>query len=319
MSITARPVGTRPFVPNRFWAMGCLLAGVAIFSLQDLIVKLISADYPVHQVMTIRSLVAMPLLLLMVGFEGRLRRLFPPRSSLLTLRGAINLFAYMTYYLGLASLPIATCVALYFTAPLFIVLLSVIVLKERVEARQWAAIFIGFVGVIILVRPGSALFQWSALLPVTAGVTYAASQIVARKVGQSEGPATMAAYSNGVFLLGASALALVFGGGSLATEANPSLAFLLRGWSWPDGADLLLMMACGLIAAAALTLLSEAYRSAPANRLAPLEYSALGWSIIYGWVFWRELPDAVGAVGIAVIIAAGLYVVSSDRRRPAQA
>jgi S-adenosylmethionine uptake transporter len=90
----------------------------------------------------------------------------------------------------------------------------------------------------------------------------------------------------------------------------------------PTLRDLLLMMSCGVIAAVALTLLSEAYRSAPANTVAPFEYSALAWSVLYGWMVWGELPDAIGWLGITIIIGAGLYVLyresvrSQSRTRP---
>lgn len=300
---------------GRFYAMGCLLVGIGIFSLQDLIIKLISGDYPVHQAMTIRSLVAMPLLFALVWAEGSLRRIASPQAPLLAARGLINLVSYTTYYLGLAALPLATCVTLYFTAPLFIIVLSVLLLREKVGPERWAAVLAGFFGVVVMVRPGGDLFEWAALLPVCAGMTYATAQVLTRRLGQSEGPALMAGYSNVIFLLGATTMAAIFGAGAFADEDHASLAFLLRGWTRPDAIDLLLMMSCGAIAAAALTLLAEAYRSAPANVVAPFEYSAVGWSILYGWMMWGELPDAAGFIGIAIIIGAGLYGLYREAAR----
>ena len=301
---------------TRFWAIGCLVLGVGIFSLQDLIIKLISADYPVHQAMTIRSLVAAPLLLLLVAADTGLRSLFSPQAPLLTVRGVINLVSYTSFYLGLAAIPLANCVALYFTAPLFITLLSAVALNERVGPRRWLAVAIGFLGVIVMLRPGSDLFEWAAFLPVCAGMAYATAQIMARRIGTAESPAVMAAYSNFVFLIGASMMAALFGRGAHAHEGHASLAFLLRGWTMPTSTDLLLMMSCGVIAAIALTLLSEAYRSAPANTVAPFEYSALPWSVLHGWAVWGDLPDAIGWLGIAIIIGAGLYVLYRESVRP---
>ena len=259
---------------SRFWAIGCLVLGVGIFSLQDLIVGLISADYPVHQAMTIRSLVAAPLLLAMVAAGTGLRRMVSPRAPLLTLRGLINLVSYTSFYLGLAALPLATCVIVFFTAPLFITLLSALALGERVGPRRWAAVAVGFVGVLVMLRPGSDLFEWAALLPICAGLTYGTAQVVARKIGTVESAAVMAAYSNFVFLIGALAMAALFGGGAFANEAHASLGFLLRGWTMPTSTELVLMMSCGIIAAVALTLLSEASRSAPANTVAPFGLGA---------------------------------------------
>ncbi len=118
----------------------CLIAGIAVFSVQDLILKKLSADYPLHQAMVLRSLTALPFLLLIVWwFDGRLSTITTPGWPKMLARGLLNFVAYTSYYLGLAALPMATTVALYFTAPLMITLLSALVLKEQVGARRWLA------------------------------------------------------------------------------------------------------------------------------------------------------------------------------------
>lgn len=298
---------------NRFWGIGCLVVGIGIFSLQDVIIKLISGAYPLHEVMVVRSFVAMPLLLAFVALDGGLRSMLSPRWPMLLLRGGLMFIAYFAYYLGLASLPLATSVSLYFASPLFITLLSVWLLGEHVGPRRWAAVLVGFIGVLIMVRPGSALFQWASLLPASAGLAYAMSQVTARKLGETESAAVMATYGNIVFLAVGILLALVFGGGAFADESDPSLAFLVRGWSWPTLFDLSLMLVCGLIAATGLVLLTEAYRATQANIVAPFEYTALAWAVLYGWLLWRETPDAIGWLGMAVIIGAGLHLLRRAR------
>jgi drug/metabolite transporter (DMT)-like permease len=292
----------------------CLVTGVAVFSLQDVIIKIVSSDYPVHQALVIRSLTALPLLLLLVALDGGLRTLASQRRGLLVGRGLIMFAAYLSYYLGLAALPIATCVALYFTAPLFITVLSVFVLGETVGARRWGAVIVGFVGVVIMVRPGTQFFNWAMLLPLFAGLAYAVAQVITRKLGAFERAATMSFFSNGVFLAGGALLAGIFGAGGFAAQEHASLAFLVRGWVWPTPYDFLLMAACGVVAAAGLTLLTHAYRVAPANTVAPFEYTGLVWGALYGWLVWRELPSATSWLGIAIIVAAGLYVLYRERQ-----
>ena len=147
------------------------MAGIAVFSVQDLILKLLSGAYPLHQAMVLRSLTALPLLLLLVHRDGGLGTLFTPNTRAMILRGGVMFLAYTSYYLALAALPMATTVALYFSAPLFITILSVVILKETVGPRRWVALFAGFAGVLIMVRPGGDLFDWAALLPVIAGLT----------------------------------------------------------------------------------------------------------------------------------------------------
>ena len=294
--------------------MAYLIVGIAIFSVQDLIIKLLSGDYPVHQAMTIRSITATPLLLLLVAYEGGLGAIVARRPGALALRGLIMFCAYTAYYLGLAAMPIATCVALFFTAPLFITILAMPLLGERVGPRRWMAVLVGFAGMLMMLRPNSDVFDWTSLLPVAAALCYGLSQIMARRLGTFDQASVMAFYGNCVFLVGGLVLSAIFGSGTFADEENRSLAFLLRGWVTPTLTDLLLMMACGVVAAAALFLLTHAYTIAEANTIAPFEYTALVWGVLYGWLFWNELPDSWTWVGIVVIMAAGLFILQRQKR-----
>lgn len=292
----------------------CLVAGIAVFSVQDLILKLLSGDYPLHQAMMLRSVAAVPCLLLIVrwfdgSFAGLLSRTWPAMLG----RGLLNFTAYTAYYLALAALPMATTVALYFTAPLLITVMSVVVLHEKVSARRWLAVLAGFGGVLLMVRPGGALFDWAALLPIFCGFAYAASMILARTMGTRDSAAAMAFWGNIAFLICAAALSLTFGWGGAGADLHPSLAFLTRGWVWPDLPDLAMMASCGVIAAIGLTLLTQAYRIAQSSIVAPFEFTFAFWGILWGWMFWGDLPDGPGWLGIAVIVAAGVYVLRGDR------
>lgn len=292
-----------------------LVAGIAVFSIQDLILKLLSGAYPLHQAMVLRSLTALPLLLLLVHRDGGLGTLITPGTRAMILRGVVMFLAYTSYYLALAALPMATTVALYFSAPLFITILSVVILGESVGPRRWVALFAGFAGVLIMVRPGGDLFDWAALLPVIAGLTYAISMISARRLGSSETAPALAFWGNAVFLVAAIAMSAVLGSGAWESDAHPSLAFLLRGWAMPTAFDLMLMMACGVIAAIGLTLLTQAYRVAESSVVTPFEYTGLLWSVIYGWIFWRDWPVLTDWIGIAIITGAGLYILWREARQ----
>lgn len=286
-----------------------LVAGVAVFSVQDLILKLISDSYPLHQAMVLRSLTALPFLLVLVAREGGLGSLVAPGWRRMVGRGFIMFLAYASYYLALAALPLATTVALYFSAPLMITVLSVLLLSERVGAARWVAVAAGFAGVLVMVRPGSDLFDWAALLPVVSGAAYAASMIFARTMGSRHGAAALAFWGNAVFLFCALVMSGLFGSGAYASEGHRSLAFLLRGWVMPTGFDLMLMMTCGVIAAAGLTLLTQAYRIAESNVVAPFEYTGMIWGVLWSWLVWQDWPDRTAWTGIAIIIGAGLVVL----------
>ena len=290
-----------------------LIAGIAVFGVQDLILKLLSGTYPLHQAMVLRSLTAVPFLLILVRLNGGLASLITPGLRGMIARGFVMFGAYTSYYLALAALPLATTVALYFAAPLFITLLSVLILHEKVGPLRWLAVGAGFVGVIIMVRPGSDLFDWAAPLAVLSGLTYGVSMVSARRMGITETAAALAFWGNAVFLFCALILSGIFGTGDFAGAGHKSIAFMTRGWVMPSGFDTLLMMTCGVIAAAGLTLLTQAYRISQSNVVAPFEYTALIWGVLYGWVFWADWPDTIGWIGIAIIVGAGLFVIWLER------
>lgn len=287
-----------------------LTLGIAIFSVQDVILKLLSGDYPLHQAMVIRSLTALPFHIGIVWwFDGTLSTITTPGWWKMLARGLLNFVAYTAYYLGLAYLPLADTIALFFTSPLFITLTAVLVLRERASMASIVAVAAGFAGVLLVVKPGGGGFDLAALLPILGALGYALSMIAAGRLGRTESAAAMAFWGNVCFLLCALVLSAIFGSGAYAGASHPSLAFLTRGWVTPPVPDLLLMASCGFIAAIGLTLLTYAYRVAPSATVAPFEYSFMFWGLLWGWLFWDNIPDSLAWVGIAVIIGAGLVVV----------
>ena len=301
-------------VAQNLRAIGLLVAGIALFSVQDLILKLLSGDYPLSQALVFRSITAAPLMFLLVHFDGGLKTLTTPGMARMIGRGFVVFAPYTLYYLALAALPIATVVALFFAAPLCITALSVPMLGEKVGRPRWIAVIIGFGGVILMARPGTDLFDWAAFLAVAAALAYAVAMITARQLGRTETASAMAFWGNAVFLLCATILSLIFGGGQYEGATHKSLAFLTRAWVTPTPHDLMLMCACGVIAAIALTLLTQAYRLGEASIVASFEYTAMIWGVIYGWIFFSDWPTNVGWLGISIITGAGLFVLWRERR-----
>ena len=288
-------------------------AGIAIFSVQDLILKLLSGTYPLSQAMVLRSLTALPLMVLITrAYDGTLRTLWTPHIGAMLARGLLSFTAYTAYYLALAALPMPTTVALYITAPLIITILAVLFLGESVSWQRWGGVLVGFVGVLLIIQPGGNLFDWAALLPVFCAFAYGGSMVLARSMGRVSTAAAMAFWGNVVFLVCALALSAWFGPGGHADALHPSLAFLTRGWSAPSVTDFALMCACGLIAAVGLTLLTEGYRIGQSSIVAPFEFRFIFWGLLWGWPFWADLPDALGWAGIALIIGSGIYVLRCE-------
>lgn len=292
-----------------------LVVGIAVFSVQDVILKRLSGDYPLYQAMIIRSLTAAPLLLLIVRWlDGRLTTITSANWGWMLARGFLNFVAYTAYYLGLAAMPMADTVALFFTAPLFIVIAAGLVFKERIGAATLFALLAGFVGMLMIFNPTASVFDPAALLPVLGALGYAMTQLATRVLGQTETTAAMTFWGNLTFLASALALAALFGSGAFDGATHPSLAFLTRGWQEMPYGDLGLFMACGFIASIGLSLLTYAYRIAPSSSVAPFEYSFIIWGVLWGWLFWAQLPAALAWGGIALLIGAGLLVIRAEAR-----
>jgi drug/metabolite transporter (DMT)-like permease len=288
-----------------------LCVGVFVFSIQDAILKFISltGSYPVTQAVAIRSLVALPILLVMVHFEAGIRALFTPRAGWLMLRALVLFISYTSYYLAFPALPLADAVALYFTVPLFVTALAVPFLGERANGLQWTAVIAGFAGVIIMLQPGRGVLEPAAFLSLLSAVMYAASMLMTRALGVSEKASVMGFYQNMVVLAGALAitgLSTVFG---YHEGPHPSITFLVRAWEWPSLRDLVLMGSCGLVAASGMYALSQAYRVARASTVTPFEYTGILWVPLWGFLLFAEVPRLTTLIGAILIVGAGLVAV----------
>jgi drug/metabolite transporter (DMT)-like permease len=291
-----------------------LSAGALIFTIQDVIIKWISGDYPVTQILATRSLVAFGPLFILPYLDGGLRGANSRRLGRLLLRAGLLFLSYTAYYLAIAAIPLAEAGALFYTAPLFIVALAGPVLHERVGVNHWTAVIIGFIGAMIMCRIGADVIDAAALFSLAAAALYALAQVMARDLGATHRASVMALYQNSVNLAAALVIGLVAGDGAFADVSHPSLAFFLRSWSMPDLIDFLLMASTGLVAAIAIWCLTHAYRIAEANVIAPFEYSSVVWLVLAGLLIWGEVPKLLTVAGGILIIAAGVYVLRASRR-----
>lgn len=286
----------------------CAIGASFFFSINDMAIKFLSGDYALHQVVLIRSTIGMVILLaVIVPLEGGFAVLKTKRPVIHLLRGGCVVVANMTFFLGLAAMPLADAVAIFFISPLVITAFSVIFLGETVGPRRWAAVGIGLIGVVIMMRPGSSSFQLAALLPLFAAFAYAALHIMTRKIGVTEKAATMTFYIQITFIFVSAAMGLAFADGSYGGFDDPSLDFLFREWSMPASRDYLIFALIGVGSTFGGYLISQAYRLAEAGLAAPFEYIALPLSIVWGVAVFSEWPDRISWFGISFIIAGGLY------------
>lgn len=288
----------------------CATVAVLFFSINDVAIKFLSGDYALHQVVLIRSVIALLIIVAVIApFTSGWAIARTKRLKMHVLRGLCVVFANMTFFLGLAAMPLADAVAIFFVSPLVITLFSVFFLGEVVGPRRWAAITVGLIGVLVMMRPGTDAFQAASLLPLAAAVCYAGLHILTRRIGGTESAATMAFYIQIVFIFVGISFGLIVGDGRFGDQSDLSLAFLLRAWSWPSVADYPIFLVIGAGTAFAGYLISQAYRVAEASYVAPFEYLALPMAVVWGMVVFDEFPDFWDYAGMALILGAGLFMV----------
>lgn len=299
----------RPFTPLLIAPLFALGA-TSLFSINDMLMKLLSGDYALHQIVLLRSLVGIAItLLIMVPLAGGWPVLRTGRLRLHLARAACVFFANMTFFLGIASLPLADAVALFFVSPFVISIFSIVFLGEVVGPRRWGAILIGLAGVLIILRPGTSAFQMASLFPLAAAFGYAGLHILTRHMRDTENAVAMTFYIQLVFFALCTGLGLIMGGGQFADASPDALIFLFRPWVWPEAADLWVMLLLGSFASVGGYCISQAYRMGEAAFIAPFEYLALPLSIIWGVTVFGEWPDLWAWLGITLILASGLYTV----------
>ncbi|WP_322994811.1 DMT family transporter [Castellaniella sp.] len=284
---------TRP--QNPVIGIAFILTGVLALTLSDAFAKWLTAAYPPIQILFLRALIALPIIMGVVTALAGQQALRSRYLPIHLLRGAINIAAAACFYTGLMYLPLAENTAVAFAAPLFVTVLSVFILKETVDRHRWAAVLIGFLGVLLIVRPGADSFQPAALFPLMTALLYGAMMMTARAIGPAEGMLTTTLY----IVVGQ----LVF-------------SVLLIPWFWEpiQWAHLPFFLAIALCSTLGLGLITQAFRVAPASVVAPFDYSGLLWAAVLGWLFWDEIPDLLAYLGVLLIAGSGVYIALREAR-----
>jgi drug/metabolite transporter (DMT)-like permease len=280
------------------------------FSINDVGIKFISDDYALHEIVMIRSVTAIIFMyVLFVPFTKNFTLFKTKRLGMHLLRGLCIAVSNMFYFLGLSALTLAEATAIFFVSPLLITVFSVVFLKETAGIHRWGAVIVGFIGVLVIIRPGNGGFVFASLYPIGAAMGYAALHMITRKIGRSESGLTLSFYIQFTFVLVCIAFGLAIGDGRYAGQDDPSLEFLFRPWGpiAPEHWPILAIVAAS--AASAGYFISQAYRIAQAALVAPFEYVALPLSVFWGFVIFSDIPDLTTFLGMALILASGLYVI----------
>jgi drug/metabolite transporter (DMT)-like permease len=248
-------------------------------------------QYPAGQIMAIRG-AAMVLIFLgaSLALDAVRRRVTFRSKKMHALRAGLVGLSALLFLSGLSAMPLANAVALSFTSPLAVAALSGPMLGERVEAKRWLAIGVGFSGVLLILNPSLEHYGPASVLPVLGGLAIALSDLLTRRMSSDETAASIA-LSTGL---------------GTAIVGGFTVAF---GWRWPDHGAVIVVGVASIFFLLAYVLMIQAFRAAPASYVAPFRYSALVWSLALGFVLWGQVPDHIVIVGAIMIIVAGIYLV----------
>ena len=272
------------------------MAAFFMFTVMNMFAKMLSANHSVIEIAFYRNLIAcIPFLIMIFVFGRREILVIRSKPSLVGIRAAIGTISLVTTFAAYSLMPMADTTALLFTASLFIPVLGVIFLKESVGPYRWAAVAMGFIGVVIMSHPSGEMHTLGILVALFAALLHATLQIILRYLGRYESPETISFYFFviGVFL---TALPLPF----IAVK--------------PTMAEIPLFLGIGLSGAAAQWLLSIAFRNARVAIVTVFNYSSIVWATLFGWMIWNDWPMPAVMAGAAVVIGSNVLMIWRESR-----
>ncbi len=273
-----------------------MLLAVLLFSAMDAAMKQLTANYGPMQITCLRAACAWPFIMLWLAKTDRLKHLLQARWSLHFFRAVLGIIMLAAFIKSLETLSLADAYSIFFASPLLITLLSVWWLKDKVNTKQWVAIFVGLAAVIYMLKPtGDNLLSIGALMVFIAAICYAVSAITVRILAKSDHAGNMVFWLMTLIMVGAGALAF--------PTWQP-----LQLDHWP------LFLVIGCTGAAGQVFITEAFRLAPPAVIAPFEYTALIWGLGFDIVLWQHYPSLSMLLGAGVIMASGLYLIWQQNR-----
>lgn len=270
-----------------------MLMGGALLTTNDAVLKWLTGDFPVGQIIFMRGLFVFLPVSLLVWRQGGLAVLRINSVRNQSLRASFMVASTFLFITGLGYLPLADAIAITFAGPLFITVLAPMLLGEHVGWRRWTAVLVGFTGVLVMIRPSGELVQWAGLFPLCASLMGAFRDVTTRKLSTSETSLSMLCFSTGIIVL-VSAATSVFG------------------WAPMGLKDVGLMALSGFLVGSAHFLLIECFRLAEAALVAPFKYFNMVWAVLFGFVIWGHVPDTWTVAGAGFVIASVLYIMRRE-------
>lgn len=295
---------SQPRADNIRLGMMLMIIAVFIAPLIDVFSKLASATLPPAEISAFRFVFQTLLMLPLVLWRGSLWQIGWRQTRVHMIRGAILAVSMISFVTALRAMALADAIAIFFVEPIILTILGGLFLKEKIGWRRYAACAVGFGGALLIIRPSFENLGWVALLPVVCAFGIALFALMTRILAHREDPWSMqlqTGFWGGIFCL----VVLILGDGTGSTLFDPV---------WPDAVSLAKCFGVGLAASISGMFAVYAYRDAPASTLAPLQYFEIVCATFFGWFIFGDLPDAITWLGIAIIIASGLFILWRERQ-----
>ena len=301
---------------NNYLGISAIVFGTICFSVNDISVKLFSSEIPLNQLMFFRAIFAISILLFVIlPFYGGFKYLNTSNPVFHIFRGLAVVGANTFFFISIAELSLAEATAIFFIAPILITIFAMFFLQEKVGIRRGLACFIGFLGMLFIIKPGTISFELISIFPLIAALFYTALHIITRKYGSQEKPLTMGFYIQVCFLV----TSLMFAGGfflaDIGAEQSNALTFLTGSWVSVSTFDMFhILVGIALPISIGGILVSYAYKNYEASFLAPFEYGALVIAVVSTYLIWNEIPDRLSLIGMILIMLSGIFVSLREKQ-----
>jgi drug/metabolite transporter (DMT)-like permease len=282
-------------VQNPRLGIALMCAGLAFFGFGEACVKTLAKDYEILQVVWARYTFHALVFLLIFSRSGIVSQMRTSRPFLHLARSVVLMLGTITFFTALIYLSLPEAVAINFAAPLLVTALSIPFLGEKVGRRRWAAIFVGFLGVLVIIRPGLGVMHWAAFLPLLTAICYACYQIMTRIAGRTEDTRTSLFWTSAVGVTVMSCIVPFF-------------------WKTPDAQAWIIMVATGALFGFGHYLLIRAFEITPVSTLSPFHYTHIIWVTIISIIVFDQTPDEFSILGTTIVIASGLYIWRRETR-----
>ena len=292
-----------------------VIIGMTIFSVQDVLIKLLSDELALFQILFFRSTVGIVIIIAYQKIIHEPVRLTTAYPLLTVCRGLMFFFGYSAFYFAQSKMPIATATVLFMISPIFITVTSIYFFKSQVGYRRWLSMLVGFVGVVLICQPETGQFNFYYLIPICVALAYAFTVIVMKKTADKDTLYQQMLLAYLIMGLLSGITGLLFGDGRLDTAENSEIAFITRSWQFSDIKRIFILFTISVLGSVGLLILMGAYRVSDPAVISPYEYSLLIWMILLGYLVWGDVPSVNIAIGMVLIVGAGIYIFYREQIR----